>query len=223
MLHAIELVIDFISGLAGADTLADTLGRFKKPPSSSTAHPSLGELEKEMTGKKGSWWYIATWFGCGLSPIMSGTVGSLGALPFAYLIQRYYGSAALFGASILIFFIGWWASNEYLKATGRDDDPREIVVDEVAGQWLVLCVLFPTWHSYLVGFLLFRVFDIVKPWPVSWADREINGGLGVMFDDMLAALYPVGVYLLLLIEAYCFGSQKLLLPLMNFLGGSYAH
>ena len=92
-------------------------------------------------------------------------------------------------------FIGWWASNQYLKATGRDDDPREIVVDEVAGQWLLLAVLFPTWHSYLVGFILFRLFDIAKPWPVSVADRKIKGGIGVMFDDMLAALYPIGVYL----------------------------
>lgn len=173
--------------------------------------------------KRPLWWYIATWFGCGLSPVASGTVGSLGALPFAFAIQFFLGNVALFVASILMFFIGCWASNQYLKHNGRNDDPSEIVVDEVAGQWLVLCVLFPTWHSYLVGFLLFRLFDITKPWPVSVADEKIKGGIGVMFDDMLAALYPILVCLIILTMAQLMGSQKLLLPIVNFLGGSYVH
>lgn len=173
-----------------------------------------------MNSKRPLWWYIATWFGCGTAPVASGTFGSLGALPFAYAIQVTLGSAALFAASLIIFFIGWWASNEYLKAFGGDD-PREIVVDEVAGQWLLLSVLYPTFGSYLVGFLLFRLFDVVKPWPVSVADEKIGGGIGVMFDDMLAALYPILVYLFILVEAQLLGSQKTLLPLMKFLGGSY--
>jgi phosphatidylglycerophosphatase A len=167
------------------------------------------------------WWWIATWFGCGHSPIISGTAGSLGALPFAYLIQVYLGNYALFAASLLIFLIGWWASNQYLHHMKGKEDPREIVVDEVAGQWLLLSVLFPTWQSYLVAFLVFRIFDIIKPWPVCVADARIKGGFGVMFDDMLASLYPILVYLVILIEAHIFGSQKLLLPVMNFLGGSY--
>jgi phosphatidylglycerophosphatase A len=166
------------------------------------------------------WWYIATWFGCGLFPV-SGTVGSLGALPFAYIIQRYCGNTALFIASIVIFFIGWWASNQYLKATGRDDDPSEIVVDEVAGQWLLLSVMFLTWQSYLVGFVLFRAFDIIKPWPVSVADRKIKGGLGVMFDDILAAFYPMVIYLVLIAIP---AAQPLLQPLLHFIaGGADAH
>ena len=163
------------------------------------------------------WWYIATWFGCGLSPIVSGTVGSLGALPFAYAIQHYVGSDALCGAGIAIFALGCIASNRYLTYTGRDDDPSEIVVDEVAGQWLLLSFLFPTWHSYLVGFILFRAFDIVKPWPVSVADRKIKGGFGVMFDDVLAAIYPVVVFTLALGAAYCLGQQKLLYAALSFL------
>lgn len=171
--------------------------------------------------RKGLWWYIATWFGCGLSPVISGTAGSLGALPFAYVIHVTLGSMALFVASLLMFVIGWWASNQYLLHTGRDDDPREIVVDEVAGQWLLLSVLLPTWQSYLVGFILFRIFDITKPWPVCVADEKIKGGLGVMFDDMLAALYPILVYLIILFEAFYFGGQKMLMPVMNFLSGTY--
>ena len=170
--------------------------------------------------KKGIWWWIATWFGCGLSPIVSGTVGSLGALPFAYIIQLYFGSAMLFSASILIFIIGTWASNAYLRHTGRDDDPSEIVVDEVAGQWLLLSFLPFTWHAYLVGFILFRAFDIVKPWPVCVADRNIKGGFGVMFDDILAALYPVAVYFLLVLAGYCLNNQSMLNPIHEFLAAN---
>jgi phosphatidylglycerophosphatase A len=166
------------------------------------------------------WWYIATWFGSGLSPFISGTAGSLAALPFAYLIHITLGNFGLFAASIIMFFVGWWASEQYVSATGTDD-PGQIVVDEVAGQWLLLSVLFPTWQSYLIGFLLFRIFDIVKPWPVSLADRKIKGGLGVMADDMLAALYPILLYLILMIEGQLFGASALLNPIVGFLGGSY--
>jgi len=161
----------------------------------------------------GLWWWISTWFGCGLSPIISGTVGSLGALPFAYIIKKYCGNGGLFVAAIFIFIVGTWASNQYLRHTGRDDDPSEIVVDEVAGQWLLLSFMPFTWRAYLVGFILFRAFDIVKPWPVSVADAKIKGGFGVMFDDILAAIYPVAVYFII----YCLGGQTMLLLLNDFL------
>lgn len=171
--------------------------------------------------RKGAWWWIATWFGCGLSPIVSGTAGSLGALPFAFAIHYYLGNNALFLASLGMFALGVWASNQYLAHMQCGEDPREIVVDEVAGQWLLLSVLMPSPASYLLGFVLFRAFDIVKPWPVSYADSNIKGGMGVMLDDMLAALYPIMVYLLLLVAAYWFGWQASLLPLITFLGGDY--
>ena len=150
-----------------------------------------------MSAKRPIWWFIATWFGSGLSPIVSGTAGSLAALPFAYIIQSQLGNVTLGIASIIIFLIGWWASIEYLKVNTDKKDPREIVVDEVAGQWLLLSFLPFTWQAYLVGFILFRAFDIVKPWPVSHADQKMDGALGVMLDDMLAGIYPVGVYWLL--------------------------
>lgn len=169
------------------------------------------------------WWHLATWFGAGLSPVVSGTAGSLAALPFAFVIQFTLGSAWLMIASLLIFCIGVWASDEYLRHNPGKDDPGQIVIDEVAGQWLLLSVLYPTWQSYLIGFLLFRLFDIIKPWPVSLADQKIKGGLGVMFDDMLAALYPIVIYLIITVEAQFLGSQKLLHSVINFLGGSYVH
>jgi phosphatidylglycerophosphatase A len=170
--------------------------------------------------KKPVWWYIATWFGAGTSPIVSGTVGSLAALPFAYAIQITWGSWALFFAAIAMFIIGCWASEQFVKHSGKED-PGEIVVDEVAGQWLLLSVLFPTWQSYLVGFILFRIFDIVKPWPVCVADRKVKGGFGVMLDDMLAAFYPILLYIVLIMESLLFNSQHLLQPVMTFLVGSY--
>ena len=80
--------------------------------------------------KKPVWWYIATWFGAGTSPIVSGTVGSLAALPFAYAIQITLGSWALLFAAIAIFIVGCWASEQFVKHSGKED-PGEIVVDEV--------------------------------------------------------------------------------------------
>ncbi|MEZ5691560.1 MAG: phosphatidylglycerophosphatase A [Rickettsiales bacterium] len=154
--------------------------------------------------KKPLWWYLATWFGSGLAPIASGTFGSLAALPFAFIIQYYLGNTALAISAVAIFFVGWWAANEYMKHYPEKHDPKEIVIDEVAGMWLLLS-LFPlsafiSSHdsdinmliiAYIICFFLFRIFDIVKPWPVSWADKKIKGGFGVMFDDILAAIYPV--------------------------------
>ena len=71
------------------------------------------------------------------------------------------------------------------------EDPKQVVIDEIAGQWLVLLIVPPGALEYALGFVLFRIFDIFKPWPVSWADRTIKGGFGVMLDDILAALYAM--------------------------------
>ncbi len=147
------------------------------------------------------WWWLATWFGSGLCPKASGTAGSFAALPFALVLQYGFGNGTLFIASVIIFFVGWWASNEYLKNTGRDDDPKEIVIDEVAGMWLTVNVLSASAGihfallTYTISFILFRFFDALKPWPISWADRNIKGGFGVMFDDILAAMASIITFL----------------------------
>ena len=133
---------------------------------------------------------IGTWFGSGLVPKAPGTMGTLAALPFAYVIQSMAGNGALLAASLIIFFIGWYAACVYLRHTDAKD-PKEIVVDEVAGVWLLLAFMEPVWQSYVIGFVLFRFFDVLKPWPVSWADKKVGGGLGVMLDDMLAGAYPL--------------------------------
>jgi phosphatidylglycerophosphatase A len=172
--------------------------------------------------KRPLWWLIATWFGAGTVRKAPGTIGSLAALPFAFFIQKSFGNFGLFAAALLMFVIGWRATKHYIVHNPeRGNDPQQVVVDEVAGQWLVLSILYPTFNSYFVGFLLFRIFDVIKPWPVSWADKNIKGALGVMFDDFLAAMYPVMLYLILMIEAQASGNPQLLVPLVSFLGGGH--
>ena len=138
---------------------------------------------------------LSTWFGAGLLPKAPGTWGSAAALPFAWAIASAWGGWGLLAASLLCFLVGWAAAEVYLRRTGADD-PGEVVIDEVAGQWLVLAVAPLDPLFYLAGFVLFRLFDIRKPWPVNWADSTLPGGLGVMADDMLAGVYGMLVLLL---------------------------
>ena len=137
--------------------------------------------------------WIATWFGAGLLPRAPGTWGSLAALPFAWLIHAHWGQAWLGAGAALLFAVGVWAAERYRRRGDlpeAQEDPQTVVVDEVVGQWLVLAVLpAPELLPYAIGFALFRLFDVWKPWPVSWADRHVKGGLGIMLDDALAAAY----------------------------------
>jgi len=139
---------------------------------------------------------LATWFGSGYLPKMPGTWGSLAALPVGWVIHQHWGVLGLVAASLVVFGAGVWASNVYIAMTDQDD-PGPVVVDEVAGQWLTLLVATPSLLDYGLAFVLFRAADIAKPWPVSWADRQVKGGLGVMLDDVLAAGYAaLALYLL---------------------------
>ncbi|NQU55777.1 MAG: phosphatidylglycerophosphatase A [Rhodospirillales bacterium] len=136
---------------------------------------------------------LATWFGSGLLPLIPGTWGSLAALPFAWALHVSLGWGGLAIAAFTVFGIGIWASNGYVARLGGDD-PGPVVIDEVAGQWLTLVPAAyltpsPDVLTYLIAFVLFRIADIFKPWPASWADRKLHGGLGIMLDDIFAALY----------------------------------
>ncbi|HVI50309.1 MAG TPA: phosphatidylglycerophosphatase A [Candidatus Sulfotelmatobacter sp.] len=135
---------------------------------------------------------LATWFGAGLMPKAPGTWGSLAALPFAWIIMHFGGSQALAAASLIVYVVGVWAADRAIGVTGIHD-PGLVVIDEVVGQWIVLLFTPLDPLLYLVGFGLFRLFDIVKPWPVGWADRKVEGGTGVMLDDVLAGLYGLAV------------------------------
>jgi phosphatidylglycerophosphatase A len=140
---------------------------------------------------------VATWFGAGFLPIAPGSWGSLAALPFAWVIRDQWGAAGLAIAAAIAFMVGWWAAATVAK-TSAVEDPGSIVIDEVAAQWLVLLAAPPAALPYALAFVLFRIFDIWKPWPARWAERYVEGGLGIMLDDLFAALYAMLSLLVLL-------------------------
>ena len=127
-------------------------------------------------------------FGLGMLPVAPGTWASLAALPAAWLIAGAAGRVGLALAALAVFVVGVWAAGACIRKLD-DQDPSRVVIDEIAGQWLTLLAVEPGLLHYAVGFVLFRAFDILKPWPVGWADRRVKGGLGVMLDDALAAAY----------------------------------
>lgn len=151
---------------------------------------------------------VATFFGAGFSPVAPGTVGSLAALPLAFaLLHMEVVSATVIVISL--YFLGLWSANQLEKVSGQHD-AQMIVIDEVVG----LCVnaLLLSWWFLgaadpylllLLSFLSFRLFDVVKPWPIGWIDRTVGGGFGVMIDDLVAALMGVlavaGGYFILLL------------------------
>jgi len=141
---------------------------------------------------------VATFLGSGLSPVAPGTVGSLAALPLAYGLLYFPMWLGFFAVAVL-FLVGVWASNT-IEASLEQHDASFIVIDEVVGQCLVVLLLDLCLRGavdlsliLLMSFGGFRLFDIVKPWPVGWVDRKVKGGLGVMLDDVVAALLAVPV------------------------------
>ena len=132
--------------------------------------------------------WLASGFGIGLSPFAPGTLASLVALlPWWFYLQ--HGSLPVQGAIIAAGFVaGVFASTWVIEKTGVQD-PSVVVWDEFIGQWIALLLAPAGWMWMAGGFVLFRLFDIWKPWPVRWADRSLHGGFGVMFDDVLAGIY----------------------------------
>ncbi len=128
---------------------------------------------------------LATWFGAGRLRPAPGTWGSLAALPCAAGLVWLAGPWALAFGILVVFAVGVWASGWFGRRSGSRDSSI-IVIDEVAGQWLAILPVAVDLRLYVIAFVLFRLLDILKPWPISWVDREVHGGLGVMADDMLA-------------------------------------
>lgn len=141
-----------------------------------------------------AWLALATWFGAGLSPRAPGTVGSAASLVlWAPMVLLDTPVLARVLAVVAVFAVGVVAAQKVVDVRG--EDPQIVVIDEVAGMGIAL--LFP-WSSpwyLLAAFVLFRFFDILKPWPVSWADRRVGGGIGVMLDDVIAGLYALLTFL----------------------------
>jgi phosphatidylglycerophosphatase A len=139
--------------------------------------------------------FLALGFGAGLAARAPGTWGTLAALPFYWLALWLGGPMSLLILAVLFFGVGIWASALTGRALGVADHGG-IVIDEIAAFLLVLVFVPVSWPWTVLAFLLFRVFDIVKPWPIHVADRHIKGGFGVMFDDLLAAGYAIAGILL---------------------------
>ena len=136
--------------------------------------------------------FLATGLGSGFAPVAPGTVGSLLALPVWWfliadltLLQQLLFVGA---ASVLAI----WIVARVCRVAGVGD-ASQIVLDEVVGQWLTLVAAPKSVAVVALGFLLFRLFDIAKPWPVSWADRQLRGALGVVMDDLFAGVLACAV------------------------------
>lgn len=132
--------------------------------------------------------WLATWFGCGLMRPAPGTWGTLGGLPVGVLIYALGGWISLSVAVILVSALGYWAAGRFEAQTGEHDNDA-IVIDEVTGVWIALIPAGLSIPLVIAAFLLFRFFDILKPWPVSWADKKLPGALGVMTDDIIAGIF----------------------------------
>ncbi len=139
---------------------------------------------------------VATWFGCGLLIPASGTWGSLGALPFGLILLKLGGAPLLLATIALLLPLGFWASRLFHEAT-KTEDCGAVVVDEVAGMWVALLVTSLNPILVLAAFVLFRFFDILKPWPISFVEKKLPGDWGVMADDLLAGVFTAACVFML--------------------------
>ncbi|MGR5148859.1 phosphatidylglycerophosphatase A [Photobacterium alginatilyticum] len=155
---------------------------------------------KENINLTNPWHLLATGFGSGLSPIIPGTMGTVAAIPF-YLLMVKLPFAAYLVITIVAALVGIIICQKTSDDMGVHDH-GSIVWDEFVGFWITMAAApVASWEWVLTGFVLFRFFDMVKPWPISWLDKHVHGGLGIMVDDILAgfmamiALWGVGYWM----------------------------
>ena len=138
---------------------------------------------------------LAFGFGSGLAPKAPGTFGTLVAIPI-YLLLQGLSLPLYLGLVLAGTLLGFWICDRTSRDLGVHDHGG-IVWDEIIGYLLTMAFAPPGWVWLLVGFLLFRFFDILKPWPIRWLDQKVAGGVGIMLDDLLAGVYAGLVMLLL--------------------------
>ena len=143
--------------------------------------------ETGARGVGGLRYALAVGFGSGFSPIASGTAGSLVALPVVWVAVRLGGWPVLAAVTVVTTVVGLWAAEGVARAVGRSD-PGIVVIDEIAGQMVTMLFVPLTWQTLTVGFFLFRLADIVKPFPARRSEK-LPGGLGIMMDDLIAGVY----------------------------------
>jgi len=149
-----------------------------------------------VSARRGAGYWVAVGLGSGLFPIVPGTVGTIPLWLAAYLVARVWppSPAGLIVAALITTGIGFWAASEAEKTLGHD--PKAVVIDEWAGMLVALIGVPPTLFAYVVAFVLFRFFDVVKPFPAAQVER-LPRGYGVVMDDVFAGLYALLTYHLL--------------------------
>lgn len=145
--------------------------------------------------------FFASGFGAGLAPIAPGTAGTLAAIPIYLLLDATLGPALYAAVVLAMFALGVWLCRETERDLGTHDAPQ-IVWDEIVGYLVTMWLAPRGWEWVVLGFFLFRLFDIWKPFPIRALERRIPGGFGIMLDDALAGLYALvvmqaGAYLVL--------------------------
>lgn len=153
--------------------------------------PSAEELSK-LDFKNPALW-VATWFGCGLMRPAPGTWGTIGALPVGLILMALGGYVGLIFGLLFLLPIAFWSIKKFEAMIGTHDSGM-IVIDEVAGMWIALLACVGQNPAYIIAaFLLFRLFDIWKPFPCGWMDRNLKGAKGVMLDDLMAGVYAAAL------------------------------
>lgn len=141
------------------------------------------------------WNFFALGFGSGLAPVAPGTFGTLMAIPL-YLLLMQFSPGVYLLILLLTFLLGIAICGVSAAKLGVHDHPG-IVWDEFVGYWLTMFMAPAGWLWIVVGFVLFRFFDILKPWPIRSIDQRVSGGLGIMLDDVLAGIYSLIILQLL--------------------------
>lgn len=140
--------------------------------------------------------FLAFGFGSGLAKKAPGTCGTVAAIPIYLLLVQTQSPFIYSLFTILATLAGVWICEQATQKLGEHDFGG-IVWDEIAGLLITLWLVPFSWLNLLMGFVLFRAFDIIKPWPIKWFDRHVEGGFGIMLDDVIAGIFAGGVLLLL--------------------------
>ncbi len=133
--------------------------------------------------------FLSLGFGSGLAPLAPGTFGTLAAIPVYWMMSTLPLEMYLI-ITLLAFVVGIYLCGFTSRRLGVHDHSG-IVWDEVVGYLITMIAVPATWTWMLAGFILFRFFDILKPWPIRWADKRLHGGFGIMFDDVLAGIFSL--------------------------------
>ncbi len=152
-----------------------------------SVHQALSGNPKGAGNNLGYW--LGLWFGSGLLPKAPGTWGTLFALPFWGLLFWWSENILTRMVAVtLVSLVGIWACDQVILRLS-EEDPKSAVIDEAAGFGLTLLIFKMNPVTLVLAFILFRFFDILKPWPIRIVDERIHGGLGVMLDDLIAGVF----------------------------------